>query len=57
MDVQTTAARVRDQDQVLAEVRRVLGFAHVELEWFTLPPGWSVYNPCIAGRAVALLRG
>ena len=57
MDVQTTAARVRDQDQVLAEVRRVLGFAHVELEWFTLPPRWSVYNPCIAGRAVALLRG
>jgi SAM-dependent methyltransferase len=30
------------------------GFAHVELEWFTLPPRWSVYNPCIAGRAVAL---
>jgi SAM-dependent methyltransferase len=99
---------VRDQDQVLAEVRRVLrpggafvfcehvaaprgtrarrwqralapwsrrfdagcdpsretwlaieraGFAHVELEWFTLPPRWSVYNPCIAGRAVALRHG
>jgi ubiquinone/menaquinone biosynthesis C-methylase UbiE len=95
---------VQDQDQVLAEVRRVLrpggtfvfcehvaaprqtwarrcqravaplsrrfdlgcdpsretwhaieraGFAHVELEWFTIPPRWSVYNPCIAGRAVA----
>jgi len=25
----------------------------VELEWFTLPPGWSIYNPCIAGRALA----
>lgn len=99
---------VRDQDQVLSEVRRVLrpggafvfcehvaaprgtrarrwqralapwsrrfdagcdpsretwlaieraGFAHVELEWFTLPPRWSVYNPCIAGRAVALRQG
>ena len=22
-----------------------------------LPPRWSVYNPCIAGRAAALLRG
>jgi hypothetical protein len=42
MDGQNTAAR---------------GFAHVELEWFTLPPGWSVHNPCIADRAVALLRG
>jgi hypothetical protein len=40
---------VRDQDQA--------GFAHVELEWFTLPPRWSVYNPCIAGRAVALRHG
>jgi len=29
------------------------GFAHVELEWFTLPPSWSIYNPCIAGRALA----
>ena len=29
------------------------GFADVELEWFTLPPGWSIYNPCIAGRALA----
>jgi hypothetical protein len=28
--------------------------AHVELEWFTLPPSWSMYNPCIAGRAIAL---
>ena len=95
---------VRDQDWVLAEVRRVLrpggafvfcehvaapsgtwarkwqramapwsrrldagcdpsretwraieqaGFAHVELNWFTLPPSWSIYNPCIAGRAIA----
>lgn len=95
---------VRDQDQVLAEVRRVLrpggtfvfaehvaaprgtrarawqravapltrrfdagcdparetwraiedaGFARVELEWFTIPPRWSIYNPCIAGRATA----
>ena len=42
MDGQTTAAR---------------GFAHVELEWFTLPPRWSVYNPCIVGRAVALRQG
>jgi ubiquinone/menaquinone biosynthesis C-methylase UbiE len=95
---------VRDQDRVLAEVRRVLrpggafvfcehvaapsgtwarrwqrgmtplcrrfdagcdpsretwraieraGFARVELKWFTLPPSWSIYNPCIAGRAIA----
>ena len=29
------------------------GFTHVDLEWFTLPPGWSIYNPCIAGRALA----
>jgi len=33
------------------------GFADVELKWFTLPPRWSVYNPCIAGRAVALWQG
>jgi len=33
------------------------GFTHVELEWFTLPPSWSIYNPCIAGRAVALWQG
>jgi SAM-dependent methyltransferase len=95
---------VRDQEQVLAEVRRVLrpggtfvfcehvaapqgtwmrriqralapltrrcddgcdpgretwraieraGFTHVDLDWFTIPPRCSVYNPCIAGRAIA----
>lgn len=94
---------VRDQEQVLAEVRRVLrpggrfvfcehvaaargtraralqramapltrrfdagcdpsretwrvieeaGFARVELDWFTIPPRWSIYNPCVAGRAI-----
>jgi SAM-dependent methyltransferase len=96
---------VRDQEQVLAEVRRVLrpggtfvfcehvaapqgswtrrtqralapltrrfddgcdpgretwhaieqaGFAQIDMDWFTIPPRWSVYNPCIAGRAIAL---
>jgi hypothetical protein len=30
------------------------GFAQVDMDWFTIPPRWSVYHPCIAGRAIAL---
>ncbi len=29
------------------------GFSRVEIEWFTVPPRWSMYNPYIAGCAVS----
>src|SRR6516165_5113879 len=30
------------------------GFAYVDLDWFSIPPRWSAYDPCIADRAIAL---
>jgi hypothetical protein len=29
------------------------GFARIDLDWFTIAPRWSPYNPCIVDRAIA----